>query len=119
MGNFGSPYPSAPGLSRPPAVPIKGARPRYTTWHLMLYDVTNPDDEGYEFAIVTDEVTAISRVRGRAKTMEREGFERISVNGDRAFMLVRPKGAYPSGSVTTPPSEVYLVTMMSCTCRQR
>lgn len=118
MGNFGSPYPSAPGLSRPPVVPIKGAIPRPTCWHLTLYDVTNRDDEGYVFATLTDPDEVGSRVRGRANTLRREGYQ-VEPVGAGAYMCVKPAGAYPLGAEDRRPSEVYLVMAVSCYCRPK
>ena len=92
-------------ISVPVTDPYWLRAPRYTCWHVTLYDLCNPDDEGFTIDTQRHHDRAMLIARGRAKTIEREGYSRESF-GDQCFLLKKP-------------GEAYLVTVGGCCCNAK
>jgi hypothetical protein len=117
--NFGVNYPS--GITVPAIRPERHSyRPAPACYHVVVYDVRNPDDTGgFLVDTMRHREQALCLVRGRSKTMERHGYERVSLNDGQAFFLVNPPTAYPADMNGKAPRECYLVTILPCSCNAK
>jgi hypothetical protein len=92
MANYGSAYPS--GINPPAIRPSGVSRPPIRSWAVLIYDMTDRSDRGFVISQGTDRDQALSLARGRAKTIEREGYTRERIYGDGCFYLSRPGEGY-------------------------